>query len=107
MSVTVRKRKGVRIATVRGEMTIYNAHNDKTALLGALEQGEQLEINLVNVEEIDTAGIQLLCLLRQEAAQLEKPMKLVKVNEVVREALDLFNMTDQFDVPQSAEETAS
>ena len=107
MSVTVRKRKGVRIATVRGEMTIYNANQDKTALLEALDQGEQLEVNLVNVEEIDTAGIQLLCLLLREAAQLEKPMKLTNVNGVVQEALDLFSMTDQFGVPQPAGEKAS
>ncbi len=50
---------GRRKALVQGNMTIYEAAADKPALLGALTDATEMEIDLSSVVEMDTAGLQL------------------------------------------------
>jgi len=68
MAVTVEYAEGglCRIA-VDGEMTIYTALALKDELLSPLAQCETLEINLAGVSEIDSAGLQLLIVVKTAA----------------------------------------
>ena len=46
------------------DLSICHAHEQETTLIGALAEADDLELDLVQVGEIDTAGLQLLILLR-------------------------------------------
>lgn len=81
---------------IEDELTIYTAGARKTALLDFLHDGDDLEINLSNVAEIDTAGLQLLILLKREAAKAGKNLRFVMHSKAVLEILELSNLTTVF-----------
>lgn len=84
---------------IDGELTIYRAAELKGALLDGLNRCEQLEINLSQVSEMDSAGLQLLYLLKREAAHLNKQVSLVAHSPATLEVLDLYDMTSHFGDP--------
>jgi anti-anti-sigma regulatory factor len=55
--------------TFAGALTIYEAIEAKNTLLAALEQGSAIEIDLSNLSELDTAGVQVIVGARQEATK--------------------------------------
>lgn len=81
------------------DMTIYNAIPQKNQLVEALAQCQELEIDLSLVGEIDTAGFQLLLLIKREAALQGKTARIVAHSTPVREVLDFFNMAAYFGDP--------
>lgn len=81
---------------VDGELTIFTAAEQKTALLSFLAEGDDLELNLSNVSELDTAGLQLLILLKREAAQSSKRLRFVMHSSAVIDILELSNLTGVF-----------
>ena len=82
-----------------GEMTIYHAAEMKAPLLACIERCREMEINLSEVIELDTAGFQLLLLAKHEAARAGKPLRLVAHSPATLEVLDLFNMASYFGDP--------
>ncbi|AWI76712.1 anti-sigma B factor antagonist [Parazoarcus communis] len=91
-------RSGTRVAIV-DDMTIYNASAQKQQLLDALAVHDEIEIDLSAVAEIDTAGIQLLILVKREASRLGKRAVLVAHSAAVREVVDFFNLAASFGDP--------
>lgn len=81
---------------IEGELTIFTAAEQKTALLDFLNSGDELEINLSKVSEIDTAGLQLLILIKREAAQCGKNLRFVMHSRPVLELLELARLTAVF-----------
>ena len=81
------------------DLTIYHAQEHKDRLLAALDTGDGLELDLSQVGEIDTAGLQLLILAKQEAARKEKTLDIVAHSPAVRETLDFCNLTAFFGDP--------
>ncbi len=79
-----------------GELTIYTAIEQKTALLNFLASDNELELNLANVSEMDTAGLQLLILIKREASQSGKSMHFVMHSKAVLDVLELTRMTSAF-----------
>jgi ABC-type transporter Mla MlaB component len=56
-----------------GPFTIFEATDLKAELLAALYKAETtLEIDLSGVEEVDSAGMQLLIMLKREATRTDK-----------------------------------
>jgi|TARA_B100000315_G_scaffold254512_1_gene295718 anti-anti-sigma factor len=86
---------GKQNVTINGDMTIYQAQEHKDALLEAVRGGDQLAIDLSDVEEFDSAGFQLLWLAKQEAARLQKKLHLTGCSPSVAGVLDLFGMDDK------------
>lgn len=84
---------------IKGEMTIYTAAEQKSQLLAFIETGHALEINLAQVNEIDTAGTQLLILAKQEAARTQKNLRFVMHSNAVLDVLELANLTAAFGDP--------
>ena len=82
--------------TIEDELTIFTATRQKAALLSFLHSGDPLEINLSKIEEMDTAGLQLLILIKREAARLGKSLSFVMHSQVVLEILELANLTGAF-----------
>ena len=94
-----RKKKSGPPLVIAEDMTIYNAAAQKQRLLDALLATERLEIDLSAVSEIDTAGFQLLVLVKREARRVDKEALIVAHSEAVREVLDSYNMAAAFGDP--------
>ncbi len=84
---------------IKGEMTIYTAAEQKDQLLAYINSGSELEINLSEVSELDTAGTQLLIMAKQEAARKQKKLKITMHSNAVMEVLELANLTTAFGDP--------
>lgn len=82
-----------------GEMTIYHAAEMKAPLLSGLGRCREVEINLSEVVELDTAGFQLLVLAKREAVRAGKPLRLVAHSPATLEVLDMYNMASYFGDP--------
>lgn len=82
--------------TIEGELTIFTAAEQKINLLNFLNSGDTLEINLSQVAELDTAGLQLLILIKREAAQQRKKLSFTMHSKAVLEILELANLTTAF-----------
>jgi len=80
-------------------MTIYNAAEQKTMLLKALGGCEELDLDLSQVSEMDTAGFQVLLLTKREALKANKTVRLTAHSKPVTELLDLYNMASYFGDP--------
>lgn len=84
---------------VSEDMNIYNAAVQKQILLDALGKTESLNIDLSQVAEMDTAGFQVLLLIKREALKANKTVKLAAHSKAVTELLDLYNMASYFGDP--------
>lgn len=81
------------------EMTIYEALQLQSQFLEALSNYQQIEVNLANVSEIDSAGIQLMIALKKDALLQQKSLLFTAHSPEVIALLDLFNMTQFFGDP--------
>lgn len=86
-------------AVIDGTLTIYDAAAGKQALLAALDAVTELEIDLSAVTEMDTAGVQLLVMLKRAAAGANKQVKLVAHSPASLEVLDCYNLAGYFGDP--------
>jgi anti-sigma B factor antagonist len=84
---------------IKGEMTIYTAAEQKDYLLAYINSGSELEINLSEVSELDTAGTQLLVMAKQEATRKQKKLKFTMHSNAVLDVLELANLTTAFGDP--------
>jgi anti-anti-sigma factor len=99
MTISVETSNGVCHARVAGEMTIYHAAEMKGELLHCFESSSEVEIDLSEVSEIDTAGFQLLILAKRAATSTGKSLRLVAHSAATLEVLDLLDMASYFGDP--------
>lgn len=85
--------------TITEDLTIYHALEQKQLLLDALAATGELELNLAQVSEIDTAGLQLLVLLKREAQRAGKQVRIVAHSQAVSSVIDFCNMAADFGDP--------
>ena len=81
------------------DLTIYHALEQKAALLDALAGTDDLELDLLQVGEIDTAGLQLLVLLKKEAQRAGKTVSIVAHSQSVRAVIDFCNLAAELGDP--------
>jgi anti-anti-sigma factor len=82
-----------------GAMTIYNAAEIKNQLLGALNTAPILELDLSHVSEMDTAGFQLLVMVKRESLRLNRSLRIIGHSPAVQEVIEFFNMAAFFGDP--------
>ena len=80
-------------------MTIYHALDQKNQLLDALSVSEVLELDLLQVADIDTAGLQLLILLKKEAQRTGKRVAIVAHSQAVHAVSDFCNLAAELGDP--------
>lgn len=85
--------------TLTGDLTIYHALDQKSALLEALATSDELELDLLSVSEMDTAGLQLLILLKKEAQRSDKRVSIVAHSQAVRAVIDFCNLAAELGDP--------
>ena len=93
---TAKKLKKLRI---ENEMTIYTAAEMKTQLMGLLGKSAELELDLSQVGELDTAGLQLLIMAKRECMAHKGDLRLINHSPAVLSVLDMCNMTPFFGDP--------
>jgi anti-anti-sigma factor len=74
---------------LEGELTVQVAAEYKGLLLNALADRDEVTLELSGINELDTAGLQLLLLLKREAGQLGKTVRLTEPSHAVLEVLAL------------------
>ncbi len=95
---TRKSRSSNRLA-ISEDMTIYNSLMHKQLLMDALEKHDVLELDLSAVGEIDSAGFQLLVLIKREATRLGKTASIVAHSQCVQELVDFLDMAAHFGDP--------
>ena len=81
-------------------MTLLRAVELRDALLGALEQqGSPVEIDLSGVNELDSAGVQLLLLAKRTALAKSKELRLVGQSPAVIEVFTTLGLNEYFGAP--------
>lgn len=99
MSVQLEKKDRLGMLSIDGEMTIYTAAEQKVQLLDHLSECEELELNLSGIGEMDSAGLQILLLLKREAEASGHQLRLVNHSRAVYEVLELLKMQGYFGDP--------
>jgi len=84
---------------IDGDMSIYCAASLKERLLAAVKGNADLELDLSQVTEFDSAGLQVLYLAKREASQAGHALRIVAHSAPVRELLDLYNLVAYFGDP--------
>lgn len=82
--------------SLNGDLTIYNAVECKTKLLESLQDCKSLELDLSAVGEMDSAGFQLLLLLKRQAEQQQCNLSISKHSQAVQDVIIFYNMDKHF-----------
>jgi anti-anti-sigma factor len=97
MAVTVEQTHGgVYRLAVDGDMTIYSALELKDQLLEPLTQCDSMELDLGAVSEIDSAGLQLMVLLKTEARESGKTLSITSHSPAVLDIMELCDLEGFF-----------
>jgi anti-anti-sigma factor len=86
-------------AYIEGEMTIYTAMELKEKLLPIIQDSRELEINLSKVNEIDSAGVQLLMLAKKNRCISNYALNLTDHSSAVLDVFELMNLVAYFNDP--------
>jgi anti-anti-sigma factor len=83
---------------IDGEMTVASAAALRDEILAALppQDGAEVEVDLSGVSEIDTAGLQLMLLLKRKCGTR---LRLVNHSQAVLQILDISNAAAHFGDP--------
>lgn len=96
MEFTVKKTdKGVCMVRVAGPLNIYEAALFKQGLVGVIRDAascSSIEIDLSEVSELDTTGVQLLVSARREAHAMGKGLRVTAASAAAASALDIYNL---------------
>lgn len=84
---------------IEGELNIYTAAEWKQRLQDLVEQGENLELDLGAVQELDTAGLQLLIMAKREANARNRQLSLSNHSQAVLEVFELCGVAAFFGDP--------
>lgn len=84
---------------IDGTLTIYDAAECKLELLAALASVTELDVDLSSVTEIDTAGVQLLVMLKRAATKAGKQMRLMAHSPASVEVIDRYALGGYFGDP--------
>jgi anti-anti-sigma factor len=82
-----------------GELTVTNAREIKALLLEHIRSHERLEVDLLNVSKFDSAGVQLLLMLHNEASARGKQLEWLGFSLTVAETLELLGLTETLGRP--------
>ncbi|MBI4985939.1 MAG: STAS domain-containing protein [Rhodocyclales bacterium] len=85
--------------TLQDDLTIYNAVESKRQLLDAVRAAKTLELDLSQIQEMDSAGFQLLVLAKREAQRLGRSLRIVAHSPAVLEVIEFYNMVAYFGDP--------
>lgn len=95
------------VLLVSEELTISTVVEEKVRVMGALDRGEDLEVDGREVREVDVAGLQVLLAAKREAEARGKAFRLTAAmcSEPLTHALALAALEDALIAKKPATET--
>lgn len=99
--ITVEDQDGVCRVAVSGELNIYTSGEIKGRLMPLISRTGSLEIDLGQVQEVDSAGVQLLMMIRRFRSSINLSVRFVNHSGPVQEAIELMNLGYYFQDPQA------
>jgi len=86
---------------IAGEFTIFTAATLKQAILDAIAHcgTPEVDIDLSDVTEIDSAGLQLMVMAKREATAQGKSVRFIKHSDPVLDLIDLCDLSGFFGDP--------
>lgn len=81
------------------DFTIYRVAELKPQLLAILDEAERIELDLSHVERMDSAGCQLLMLIKREASAAGKTLAIVAHSPAVQSLIEFYNLAAWFGDP--------
>ena len=81
------------------DLTIYTAADNAAHLRQALQAGTDVVLDLSSVEEIDTAGLQLLIQFRRDIIQAGREVRFLSPSPAIQDIVQLLNLHVFFDLP--------
>lgn len=88
---------GKLLLTIGGGLTIFQAAERKPELLHALTSAhDSVSLDLSGVDEIDTAGVQLLLLLQRESRRAGRAIDVAACSPAVLNVFDLLQLHGRF-----------
>ena len=92
------EREATRI-DIKGELSIFTAAALRQQLLDALDTGADVEVDLSEVAEVDSAGMQLMVAAKREAALRNKSLRFCGHSPAVFEIVELCNLAGHLGDP--------
>jgi anti-sigma B factor antagonist len=99
MAVTHKINNELCTISISGEMSIYTAKLTQEALMELLQSGEEIHLNLSEVNEIDSVGIQLLISLKKYAHEKNIVLQFHAHSQCVLDLIDLYNIAAELGDP--------
>ena len=93
------KRTGLCRLSINGEMTIYAAAEMLQVFFPYWQDYRKFELDLAEVSEIDTAGLQLLLQFQRKAKQAELNVQILSCSQAVQDLIVLYRLAERFDMP--------
>lgn len=88
------------IIKIEQEMNIYTATTLKDPLLEPLTNSRELILDLAEVSDLDTSGVQLLLLLHREAIRHQVTLRIAQMSMAVRDTLNIYGLLSWFNTPE-------
>ncbi|MBS4020534.1 MAG: STAS domain-containing protein [Dechloromonas sp.] len=90
-----------KVLCIKGEFTIFTACEIKNRLLDLIAHNEnqEIEIDLSDVTEIDTTGLQLMIMAKKQATCENKTLRFSRHSDPVLDLLDLCDLAGFFGDP--------
>ena len=83
---------------VGGDMSIYSVAELKPRLMAYLQNSQFVSVDLTEITEMDTAGLQLLWLCHQEAVATGKEFVIAGTGPAAKEAMTLLRLDRQLNL---------
>jgi anti-sigma B factor antagonist len=95
------KKTGLCQWVVDEDLTIYVIDELKQGLSKDIDNYEHFELDLSKIEDIDSAGVQLLLALNTQLVSKKKTLKLMALSDSVIYFLNLYGVNDRFSQEQT------
>lgn len=100
MVINSKQTNGVLQVSIQDDMTIYTVHELKEAFLNYCNSGvPEVLVDLSDVTELDSAGLQLLLLLKSESKKRAFNLRIVGHSQAIIEVFELLKLSMYFGDP--------
>ena len=104
MSFSIDMKDKTLLLRVTGDMTAYSAQEIKEGVVEKILKADRVELDLSDVEDMDSAGFQLMYAIKKHADSRQMELKLDTYSSVVMTCMKTYNMLAQFDINDPAQE---
>jgi len=84
-----------KVLKLEGNLSIYEAGSLRENFITSLKDVDLLEIDMTEVKECDTSGLQLLCSAKKAADQEDKQILLTGIPKAVEDAMNKTGTTQE------------